>query len=283
MNRSAVEVVGGYPLERGFGADASVLCGDANFVRLCPWPTVEQVSLGLLAVRPGTAAGTVRRLNGAPAARRRGALARRAPRARDRPLGQPDLDRQDLRFRRVRGDDRGRRRRLPGPLQRHPRATWRNTRRSRPWATPTATCRRVVLAQGLMYSLMAYPPRRRHRIRALPGDPGPGRHPDAAHGHEPRALLVARGRRQPVRRPADGQQGPLGQPGRPVLKELRSPHPEHGTRAMFRRSTVPLAWRNLTENQVRLLASVAGTAFAVTLMFMETRLPQCAAGQHGRG
>ena len=62
MNRSAVEVVGGYPLERGFGADASVLCSDANFVRLCPWPTVEQVSLGLLAVRPGTAAGTVRRL-----------------------------------------------------------------------------------------------------------------------------------------------------------------------------------------------------------------------------
>ncbi len=33
--------------------------------------------------------------------------------------------------------------------------------------------------------------------------------------------------------------------------------------------TVPLAWRNLTENRLRLLASVAGTAFAVTLMFME--------------
>ncbi len=31
---------------------------------------------------------------------------------------------------------------------------------------------------------------------------------------------------------------------------------------------VPLAWRNLTENRLRLLASVAGTAFAVTLMFM---------------
>jgi len=39
---------------------------------------------------------------------------------------------------------------------------------------------------------------------------------------------------------------------------------------MFRRSTVPLAWRNLTENKVRLAASVAGTAFAVTLMLMET-------------
>lgn len=35
------------------------------------------------------------------------------------------------------------------------------------------------------------------------------------------------------------------------------------------RATIPLAWRNLTENKRRLLASVAGTAFAVTLMFME--------------
>jgi putative ABC transport system permease protein len=31
----------------------------------------------------------------------------------------------------------------------------------------------------------------------------------------------------------------------------------------------PLSWRNLSESKVRLLASVAGTAFAVTLMFME--------------
>jgi putative ABC transport system permease protein len=31
----------------------------------------------------------------------------------------------------------------------------------------------------------------------------------------------------------------------------------------------PLAWKNLTESPVRLAASVAGTAFAVTLMFME--------------
>ena len=32
---------------------------------------------------------------------------------------------------------------------------------------------------------------------------------------------------------------------------------------------IPLAWRNLTESKRRLLVSVAGTAFAVTLMFME--------------
>ena len=38
---------------------------------------------------------------------------------------------------------------------------------------------------------------------------------------------------------------------------------------MVPRATIPLAWRNLTENKRRLMASVAGTAFAVTLMFME--------------
>ncbi|MDG3006536.1 ABC transporter permease DevC [Paludisphaera mucosa] len=32
---------------------------------------------------------------------------------------------------------------------------------------------------------------------------------------------------------------------------------------------IPLAWRNLTEHRLRLLASVAGVAFATTLMFME--------------
>jgi putative ABC transport system permease protein len=39
---------------------------------------------------------------------------------------------------------------------------------------------------------------------------------------------------------------------------------------MVRRSALPpLAWKNLTESPVRLAASVAGAAFAVTLMFME--------------
>jgi putative ABC transport system permease protein len=36
-----------------------------------------------------------------------------------------------------------------------------------------------------------------------------------------------------------------------------------------RRRLPPLAWRNLVESKLRLTASVAGTAFAVTLMFME--------------
>src|SRR4051794_21543730 len=38
---------------------------------------------------------------------------------------------------------------------------------------------------------------------------------------------------------------------------------------MLASSAVPLAWRNLTENKFRLVASVAGTAFAVTLMLMQ--------------
>ncbi len=43
---------------------------------------------------------------------------------------------------------------------------------------------------------------------------------------------------------------------------------------MHPRSAIPLAWRNLTENKLRLLASVAGAAFAVTLMFMENGFRQ---------
>lgn len=42
----------------------------------------------------------------------------------------------------------------------------------------------------------------------------------------------------------------------------------------IRSTSVPLAWRNLTENKLRLLASLAGTAFAVALMFMERGFQQ---------
>jgi putative ABC transport system permease protein len=52
---------------------------------------------------------------------------------------------------------------------------------------------------------------------------------------------------------------------RPDFKANRS-----ATRASpARRRLPPLAWRNLAESKVRLAASVAGTAFAVTLMFMQ--------------
>lgn len=39
---------------------------------------------------------------------------------------------------------------------------------------------------------------------------------------------------------------------------------------MLQKARTPLAWRNVTENKLRLMASIAGTAFAVVLMFMET-------------
>jgi putative ABC transport system permease protein len=65
LGRSAVEVVGGFPLQRGFGADGAVLLSDLNFLHICapPIPGARGVSLGLLRVRPGTAEETARRLN----------------------------------------------------------------------------------------------------------------------------------------------------------------------------------------------------------------------------
>ena len=50
--------------------------------------------------------------------------------------------------------------------------------------------------------------------------------------------------------------------------------PPETTNSRMPGATVPLAWRNLTENRLRLLASLAGTAFAVTLMFMEQGFQQ---------
>jgi putative ABC transport system permease protein len=49
----------------------------------------------------------------------------------------------------------------------------------------------------------------------------------------------------------------------------RSPKEPARSRHAARRIIPRLAWKNLTESKVRLAASVAGTAFAVTLMFME--------------
>jgi putative ABC transport system permease protein len=63
LNRSAVEVVGGFPLDRGFGADGAVLMSDLTFQRRCVTRWTRGLSLGLLRVRPGTVGETVRRLN----------------------------------------------------------------------------------------------------------------------------------------------------------------------------------------------------------------------------
>ena len=62
LGRSTVDVVGGFPLQRGFGADGAILLSDINFLRLCAPPMARGVSVGLLRVRPGTASETVRRL-----------------------------------------------------------------------------------------------------------------------------------------------------------------------------------------------------------------------------
>jgi putative ABC transport system permease protein len=63
LGRSAVEVVGGFPLQRGFGADGAVLMSDLTFQRSCAPRWARGVSLGLVRVRPGAAGETVRRLN----------------------------------------------------------------------------------------------------------------------------------------------------------------------------------------------------------------------------
>jgi putative ABC transport system permease protein len=63
LNRGAVEVVGSFPLDRGFGADGAVLMSDLTFQRRCASRWTRGLSLGLLRVRSGTDGETVRRLN----------------------------------------------------------------------------------------------------------------------------------------------------------------------------------------------------------------------------
>jgi putative ABC transport system permease protein len=64
LGRSAVEVVGGFPLQRGFGADGAVLMSDLNFERFCASRWASGLSLGLVRVHPGKGPDTVRHLNG---------------------------------------------------------------------------------------------------------------------------------------------------------------------------------------------------------------------------
>jgi putative ABC transport system permease protein len=63
LNGRAVEVVGSFTLQRSFGADASVLCSDANFARAQHLPGVGQVNFGLLRVAPESVGAVVRALN----------------------------------------------------------------------------------------------------------------------------------------------------------------------------------------------------------------------------
>jgi putative ABC transport system permease protein len=55
LDRAAVEVVGGFDMPRGFGADGAIVTSRGTFLRHCPWPSPDLISLGLLRVRPGMA------------------------------------------------------------------------------------------------------------------------------------------------------------------------------------------------------------------------------------
>lgn len=59
----AVQLVGGFTLQRSFGADAAVLCDETNFARAFHRPTASPVNFGLLRLRDRDVAGTVGRLN----------------------------------------------------------------------------------------------------------------------------------------------------------------------------------------------------------------------------
>jgi len=63
LNGRAVDVVGGFSLQRSFGADASVLCSDENFARALHMPGLDFVNFGLLKVRPEMAREVVQHLN----------------------------------------------------------------------------------------------------------------------------------------------------------------------------------------------------------------------------
>ncbi|APW60014.1 FtsX-like permease family protein [Paludisphaera borealis] len=62
LGAKAVTIVGGFRMLRGFAADATVLCSDLNFVRLCDYGSTETTNFGLLKVRPGAVDATVREL-----------------------------------------------------------------------------------------------------------------------------------------------------------------------------------------------------------------------------
>ncbi len=63
LNGQGVTVVGGFTLQRSFGADASVLTSDENGARALHLPGVGQINFGLLTVAPEQVDDAVRRLN----------------------------------------------------------------------------------------------------------------------------------------------------------------------------------------------------------------------------
>ncbi len=65
LGRTAVRVVGGFPLLRGFAADGVAICSDLNFAELCDRPSTESIQFGFLTLRrhdPATVEATCRAL-----------------------------------------------------------------------------------------------------------------------------------------------------------------------------------------------------------------------------
>ena len=66
MGESAVRIVGGFPMLRGFAADGAVICSADNFVRLCGRPSAEPIQFGFLKLRqtdPATVEAACRKLD----------------------------------------------------------------------------------------------------------------------------------------------------------------------------------------------------------------------------
>jgi putative ABC transport system permease protein len=56
LGRTAVQVVGGFPMLRGFAADGVAICNADHFARLCGRPADDRVQFGFLKLRRGDAA-----------------------------------------------------------------------------------------------------------------------------------------------------------------------------------------------------------------------------------
>ena len=271
LGNHAVTVVGGFPMLRGFAADSTVICDDRNFASLCGFPR-DRVSFGFLKVQAGSVASSVQALKAVlPADVEVFSRAEILSREIDHWVNQTSTG-QLFAF---------------GVLVAMIVATVvvyqvlsNDVREHLPeYATlkamgySPARLSRVVVEQSLIYMMIAYVIAVLLAIvvywatQALAGIP---------MRLTPGNLLItaaSRGRRGiPVGLPVPVQAA--GRPARgPVLRRcgtMDDPSADaNRTRPRLPRAVIPLAWRNLTENKRRLLASVAGTAFAVTLMFME--------------
>lgn len=62
LNLTAVEVIGGFFMLRGFGSDGSLICGDRDFGEILGRDVDDRVNLGLVKVVPGTVQSTIKSL-----------------------------------------------------------------------------------------------------------------------------------------------------------------------------------------------------------------------------